>query len=321
METVDHWIDDPQGRLFARTWRPDRAGTQASATILLFHDSLGCVELWRDFPKQLARATQLQVVAYDRLGFGRSDPCPGALAADFMQTEALRSVPALCAQLGLSTLIPFGHSVGGAMAVATAVHLPERCTAVVTMSAQAFVEDRTLAGIQEAQRTFKDPGQVERLARYHGDKARWVLSAWIETWLASSFATWTLDADLACVRCPLLALHGDRDEYGSGRHPKRIGARAAGPTGENGESGHEFAPKARGKRLGRNEAERLAPAYSQGWDRPAREGFCSSSLACQPPPPRPASEVQLAAQLVAEQPLRVQRRLEGLHTLPEHRGG
>lgn len=116
------------------------------------------------------------------------------------------------------------------MAVATAVHLPERCTAVVTMSAQAFVEDRTLAGIQEAQRTFKDPGQVERLARYHGDKARWVLSAWIETWLASSFATWTLDADLACVRCPLLALHGDRDEYGSGRHPKRIGARAAGPS-------------------------------------------------------------------------------------------
>ena len=230
MQTIDHWIDGPQGRLFARIWRPDGAGTRAPATVLLFHDSLGCVELWRDFPERLAHATGHPVVAYDRLGFGRSDPYPGTLAADFMHAEALRSVPALCAQLGLGALIPFGHSVGGAMAVATAVHLPQRCSAVVTMSAQAFVEDRTLAGIREAQRTFEEPGQVERLARYHGDKARWVLSAWIDTWLEPAFASWTLDADLARVRCPLLALHGDRDEYGSPRHPERIGTNTHGPS-------------------------------------------------------------------------------------------
>ncbi len=72
-------------------------------------------------------------------------------------------------------------------------------------------------------------GADRRLARYHGDKARWVLGAWIDTWLAPGFAAWTLDADLARVDCPLLALHGDRDEYGSRCHPERIDARAAGP--------------------------------------------------------------------------------------------
>jgi pimeloyl-ACP methyl ester carboxylesterase len=230
MRTSDHWINIPQGRLFARSWLPDGKDTRASAAILLFHDSLGCVDLWRTFPERLARVTRCPVVAYDRLGFGRSAPYPGTLAADFMHAEATTSVPALCEQLGLDRLVPFGHSVGGAMAVATAVHLPERCSAVVTMAAQAFVEDLTLAGIHEARRAFREPGQIERLARYHGDKTGWVFDAWIETWLAPAFAGWTLDADLACVRCPLLALHGDRDEYGSGHHPERIVARAAGPS-------------------------------------------------------------------------------------------
>lgn len=229
MRTTDEWIDVPGGRLFARAWTPDDPKAQAEAAVLLFHDSLGCVELWRDFPESLARATRRRVVAYDRLGFGRSSPCPGRLAAGFMQAEALASVPALCERLDLGALVPFGRSVGGAMAVATAAHWPDRCAAVVTMSAQAFVEDRTLAGIREAKDAFRAPGQLERLGRYHGDKAPWVLDAWTGTWLAPAFAAWTLDADLARVRCPLLALHGDRDEYGSGRHPERIADRCASP--------------------------------------------------------------------------------------------
>src|SRR3712207_3220340 len=136
MRATDHRIGIPQGRLFARSWLPDERDTRATSTILLFHDSLGCVGVWRDFPERLARATRRRVVAYDRLGFGRSAPYPGTLAADFMHAEAATSVPALCVQLGLDRLIPFGHSVGGAMAVATAARLPERCSAVVTMAAQ-----------------------------------------------------------------------------------------------------------------------------------------------------------------------------------------
>ena len=228
MHVSDHTVPTSEGALFARSWRPERVGAGAT-TLLLFHDSLGSVELWRDFPAALATATGLPVVAYDRLGFGRSAPHPGRLTPDFMMQEARTSVPALRAQLGLERLVPFGHSVGGAMAVATGAAFPEAVAAVVTESAQAFVEDLTVSGLREAQAQFADPRQLERLARYHGEKARWVLDAWLGTWLAPSFSTWNLDSLAAQLRCPLLAMHGSRDEYGSAAQAERIVAHAGGP--------------------------------------------------------------------------------------------
>ncbi|WP_328702649.1 alpha/beta fold hydrolase [Belnapia mucosa] len=229
-KAADHWVETPGGRLFARSWQPEGSAAEAGPTVVLIHDSLGCVELWRDFPAALATALGRRVVAYDRLGFGRSDPHPGPLPPDFIRGETEAGLLPLCEQLGIGRMVPFGHSVGGGMAVGAAARLPERCAALVTVSAQTFVEDRTLAGLREAEAGFRDPAQMQRLARYHGAKAEWVLEAWLGTWLAPEFAGWTLDADLARVRCPLLALHGDRDEYGSARHPERIVAGAAGPS-------------------------------------------------------------------------------------------
>lgn len=229
MRITDHTIGTPKGQLFARSWMPDGETAQHAAAILLIHDSLGAVELWREFPRQLSIATGRRVVAYDRLGFGHSSPYPGQLPADFIQAEAADYLPALCEQLGINAFIPFGHSVGGGMAVAAAATLPQRCPAVVTVAAQAFVEELTLAGIRATRDAFQAPGQMERLSRYHGDKAPWVLNAWTETWLAPDFADWTLTAALAQIHCPLLALHGDRDEYGSRRHPERIATSTKGP--------------------------------------------------------------------------------------------
>jgi len=227
---TDQRVATEQGMLFARVWSPPQLHADPGATILLFHDSLGCVDLWRDFPQQLAAATRRSVVAYDRLGFGRSDPHPGLLPLTFIRDEAATVVTRLCDTLGLGAIIPFGHSVGGGMAIATAARWPERCAAVVTESAQSFVEDRTRAGLEAARIEFARPVQLERLARYHGAKARWVLDAWIETWLSPEFADWRLDNDLRGVRCPALAIHGDRDEYGSVEHPGRIARLTHGPS-------------------------------------------------------------------------------------------
>jgi len=225
----DKWITTPSGRLFARSWTPPDAKPGA-APIVLLHDSLGCVELWRDFPARLARTSGRTVIAYDRLGFGKSAPYPGTLPRGFIGEEARGGFAALREQLGLERFVAFGHSVGGGMAVECAAAYPAGCDAVVTESAQAFVEQRTLDGIREAQRAFAQPGQLDRLRKYHGDKAEWVLGAWVNTWLSDEFRDWNLDRSLARVRCPLLALHGDRDEYGSSRQPERIVAHAAGPT-------------------------------------------------------------------------------------------
>ncbi|KAF1050195.1 alpha/beta fold hydrolase [Xylophilus sp.] len=225
---TDHWIATPAGRLFARAWTP--AQGEGAAPVLLFHDSLGCVALWRDFPARLAQRLGRRVVAYDRLGFGRSDAHPGRLGADFIDHEAATAVPALRAALGLERFVALGHSVGGAMAVtAGAASGTTGCEAVVTVAAQAFVEDRTRDGILAAAQAFADPEPFARLGRHHGGQARWVLEAWTQTWLSPAFAGWTLEPALRRLRSPLLALHGDRDEYGSAAHPQRLAALAGGP--------------------------------------------------------------------------------------------
>lgn len=228
MTTSEIFVDTPHGRLFTHVWHHP-AGTDRTPIVLL-HDSLGCVALWRDFPSALSTATGRVVVAYDRLGFGASDPHPSRLALDFVTDEPRRGLLPVADALRIDRMILFGHSVGGGMAIAAAATAPERVVAVVTESAQAFVEERTLAGIRAARASFQAPEQLARLARHHGAKARWVLDAWTETWLDPAFAGWTLDAELRRVRCPVLALHGDEDEFGSVAFPERI-ARLPTPPG------------------------------------------------------------------------------------------
>jgi pimeloyl-ACP methyl ester carboxylesterase len=223
----DHWVVHPRGRLFARRWSP--AGAAVAAPVVLLHDSLGCVALWRDFPVELSRATGREVVAYDRLGFGRSDPRNGRPSPGFVAEEASEYFPLLREQLGLREFVAFGHSVGGGMAVHCAAAFPADCRALVTVAAQAFTEERTLEGIRVAKAQFEDPAQMERLAKYHGDKARWVLDAWTGTWLDPAFAAWSLADALPRVACPVLAIHGELDEYGSARQPETIVRLAGGP--------------------------------------------------------------------------------------------
>jgi len=214
------WIETEGARLFSAAWTPPTGGE--GAPIVLFHDSLGCVALWRSFPARLAAATGRRVIAYDRLGFGRSDPRPGRLEFDFIAQEGRTVLPLLASTYGFDEFVACGHSVGGGMAVETSGAFPDMCRATVTIAAQAFVEPRTLDGIRVAQREFSDPANMERLARYHGGKAPWVADAWIGTWLSPAFAHWTLDEALGRLRCPVLAIHGDQDEYGSQAHAHRI---------------------------------------------------------------------------------------------------
>jgi len=228
VSTREFRVATGRGQLFARRW--DVSGQAANlAPIILFHDSLGCVELWRDFPERLALATGRSVIAYDRLGFGRSDPYPGRLPHSFIRDEA-QVVGELRRQLGIGRFVGFGHSVGGGMAAMTAGRYAEDCAALITEAAQVFVEDRTVQGIVAARDGFAQPGQMERLERYHGDKAAWVLSAWVDTWLSPQFADWSLVPDLRKVRCPTLAIHGENDEFGSTRHPQDIADNVAGPS-------------------------------------------------------------------------------------------
>lgn len=226
----DAWIDTGYGRLFTRSWQPsnERVGTDSRSPIVLFHDSLGCIALWRNFPALLAGHTGRTIIAYDRLGFGQSNRRTDRLSLDFIQEEAQRFFPLLRAQLKFDRFIAFGHSVGGGIAAYCAAMYPS-CEALITESAQAFVEDRTRRGILDAQASFQEAESRARLRRYHGDKTDWVSRAWIETWLSPAFADWSLREILPQVRCPTLVIHGSDDEYGSRRHAELIANSVSGP--------------------------------------------------------------------------------------------
>ncbi len=235
--TSDHFIQSGQGVIFARRWVPVReesAGgetlTPLPAPLILFHESTGSVAQWRDFPALLAQTTGRTVIAYDRLGFGQSDAHPRRLTRDFMGDEARDFLPALLAHFGVGAFVALGHSVGGEIAVATAAAMPERVAAVITISAQSFVEQATLEGVRAAKIAFAAPDRFARVERHHGAKARWVLDAWFDTWLDPDFADWSLDADLARLVCPVMAIHGSDDEFGTAAHPRRITSVPTSPT-------------------------------------------------------------------------------------------
>ena len=226
VETAERFVQVPGGAVYVKGWKPTSAGS--GAPLVLLHDSLGCVEMWRAFPGELAQRLGRNVVAYDRLGFGRSAARAALPSVHFVSEEAETCLPAVLAALGLKKVVLFGHSVGGSMAVVSAGRLAEACEAVVTESAQAFVEEHTRENIRRAQAVFAAVGSLERLRKYHGDKAPWVLNAWTEVWLSPQFAGWNLQAELPQVHCPLLAIHGERDQYGSRRFPEMLCKLAGG---------------------------------------------------------------------------------------------
>ena len=219
LQVQQHHIATLGGVVFAQVWTHDLA---QGAPIVLLHDSLGCVALWRDFPAQLVQATGRAVVAYDRLGFGRSSAYSGTLPVSFIADEAQHSFAAVRDYLGLDRYVLLGHSVGGGMAVCVAAAYPEQCMALMTLSAQSLVQTHTTEGIRQAKLQFQQPEAMNKLCKYHGEKAQWVLNAWTETWLSEEFSSWSLDGCLPQVQCPTLVIHGALDEYGTEEHALRI---------------------------------------------------------------------------------------------------
>jgi pimeloyl-ACP methyl ester carboxylesterase len=218
----------PGGECYIKSWTPP--DFDFPEPIVLLHDSLGCVGLWREFPAKLAARTGRTVVAYDRLGFGKSSPRTEIPSPRFIREEAEIYFPYIRDALGIDQFALFGYSVGGGMAIHIAAQPRSRCVALITESAQAYLEELTLKTIRAAQQQFRDPEQLARLERWHGEKASWVLQAWTEVWQLPEVRDWTLQDVLPEVTCPTLAIHGDRDDFGSFEFPRMIAELVSGPS-------------------------------------------------------------------------------------------
>jgi len=183
----------------------------ASPAILLLHEGLGSVSMWRDFPQRLAAATGRRIVAYSRRGFGRSVPRERPYTPRFVHEEAEEVIPALRERLGLESPVLVGHSTGASMALVHAAGSAP-VAGVVAMAPLTNVEGSNVESIQRARSLYESSDWRTRLARHHDDVDA-VFYGWNDTWLRPDFRNWNILAEIARIRAPVLAILGQSDEY------------------------------------------------------------------------------------------------------------
>lgn len=210
--------------LQAMTLEPAGA-TPGGTTLVFLHEGLGSIAQWRDFPQQVVAATGLKALVYDRVGHGGSGPLTAAREAYYLHQEAEEGLPAVLDACGISSPLLVGHSDGGTIALLYAANFPDRPRALVTEAAHVFVEEITLAGIRAAVEAYESGDLRGRLARHHGERTGPMFRGWSDTWLSPGFRHWSIEAALPHVRCPILAIQGEDDEYAT---PAQVQAIAAG---------------------------------------------------------------------------------------------
>jgi len=200
------------GQLLRGHWRGARPAQ--APTLVFLHDALGSVRLWRDFPDQLVKATGCGALVYDRWGAGDSEALVPPYARDYLEREALDALPEVLARTGVRETILVGQSDGASIALAYAGAHPERVRGVIALSPHLFVEARTLAQICEQIRDFESGDLKARLRRHHGANTEALFARLVEVWTAQPpGASWGLEPQVARVRCPVLAIQGEDDEF------------------------------------------------------------------------------------------------------------
>jgi pimeloyl-ACP methyl ester carboxylesterase len=194
---------------------PDKADKDL---VVFLHEGLGSASLWKDWPARACAALDCRGLIFSRYGYGESTSRPHdeKWPADFMHTQARQALPALFKALNLEEERPvlFGHSDGGSIALLYAAMYPEKVKAIAVAAPHIFVEDVTVASIEEAKQAYLNTDLPRKLARYHRDpdSAFW---GWNDIWLDPDFRAWNIESYLKDIQCPVLAIQGENDEYGS----------------------------------------------------------------------------------------------------------
>lgn len=205
------------------------AGDERKAPLVFLHEGLGSIGQWRDFPAQLAAATGCRALVYDRYGYGQSDVLQEPRrSVRFMHDEALVALPELLAGLRIRNPVLIGHSDGASIALihAGAGHAVR---GVVAMAPHVFIEPICVSSIKQATQTFETTDFAQKLGRYHRD-VRKTFYGWADVWRDPDFERWDIRDDyLPRVRCPVLAIQGHDDEYGTMAQLDEIARRVSGP--------------------------------------------------------------------------------------------
>lgn len=197
------------------------AAQRTSTPLIVFlHEGLGSLAMWKDFPQRLCDAALCRGLVYSRPGYGRSTPraASEAWGVDFMHRQAHEVLPALFESLRLDAIAQplwfFGHSDGASIAMLYAARYTRQVAGLVAVAPHIVVEDISVQSIAQARDAYLQSDLSQRLARYHDDpgSAFW---GWNSVWLLPEFRGWSIEAEIESITCPLLAVQGLNDEYGT----------------------------------------------------------------------------------------------------------
>jgi pimeloyl-ACP methyl ester carboxylesterase len=184
--------------------------------MVFLHEGLGSIALWKDFPDAFCRTHGFTGLVFSRYGYGRSTPRPAGerWPVSFMHEQASEVLPAFFDHLGITRPWLFGHSDGASITLLYAARFPDRVSGIVVAAPHIFVEDVTIASIETAREVYLHKDLRTKLARFHDDvdSAFW---GWNDVWLDPAFRAWNIEDELPRISCPVLAIQGEDDEYGT----------------------------------------------------------------------------------------------------------
>ena len=213
-------------RLEAASFGPSPA---QAPTIVLLHEGLGSVALWRDFPARLAKATGFGVFAYSRAGYGQSDPTPLPRPLDYMTREATGPLVHVLDAIGFRRGVLFGHSDGASIALIYAGSVEDfRVRGLVLIAPHLFTEPSGLGSIAEAKRAYDEGDLKPKLAKYHRNVDN-AFRGWNDAWLDPGFEAWNIADCVDYIRVPMLVVQGADDQYGTVAQVREIEARSYAP--------------------------------------------------------------------------------------------
>ena len=187
----------------------------SGAPIIVFlHEGLGSVSMWRDFPARFCSENGFKGLVFSRCGYGQSTlrPANEHWAPDFMHRQAHEVLPLLLAHLNIESPWLFGHSDGGSIALLYASKF--EAAGIVVVAPHILVEDLSITSIEKAREAYATTDLRARLARHHADPDS-AFRGWNDVWLSPAFRTWNIEAELGNITCPVLAVQGEDDEYGT----------------------------------------------------------------------------------------------------------
>ncbi|MBT3424120.1 MAG: alpha/beta hydrolase [Bacteroidetes bacterium] len=192
------------------------------ALLIFLHEGLGSIEQWKDFPEDVAKKLKMPALVYDRHGYGKSDSLHESRNNSYLHKESI-FLTDLLHGLGIQNpLILIGHSDGGTIALLHAAKQSSNVKAVVCMAAHIYVEDITIAGINDAVKLYEEKGLKKLLSRFHADKTDSVFYSWANIWLSKEFRRWDIQEEIEHINCPVLAIQGESDQYATEMQLDRI---------------------------------------------------------------------------------------------------